>query len=91
VLPDANIYKATGRAGYVAYWEGQIQELDATLKTLHGANLTKLHEDLDLYVEIRRMFDRITGMLRDMNALTAEEHAGSGFDELIRRIRAHSA
>jgi hypothetical protein len=34
------------------------------------------------------MFDDITDKLRDMNALTLEQHEGSGFEELIRRIRA---
>jgi hypothetical protein len=88
VLADANIYKATGRVGYVRYWEDEIQELDAALKTVRGDNLTKLQEDLNLYAEIRRLFDGITDTLRDMIALTPDQHAGSGFDELVRRIRA---
>ena len=88
VLADANIYKATGRINYVRYWEDEIQELDQALKTVRGDNLTKLQEDLNLYSEIRRLFDGITDTLRDMNALTPEQHEGSGFEELIRRIRA---
>lgn len=88
VLADANIYKATGRVGYVSYWEDQIQELDTALKTVRGDNLTKLQEDLNVYAEIRRLFDGITDTLRDMNALTPDQYDGSGFDELIRRIRA---
>jgi internalin A len=88
VLPDADIYKATGRIGYVRYWEEQVRELDEALKTVRADNLTKLHEDLDVYAEIRRLFDGITDTLRDMNALTPDQHEGAGFDELIRRIRA---
>ena len=88
VMPDANIYKATGRVQYVGYWENEISELDKALKTVRADNLTKLHEDLDLYSEIRRVFDGIADTLRDMNALTPDQHQGSGFDELIRRIRA---
>lgn len=88
VLADANIYKATGRIRYVRHWEDQIHELDEALKTVRGDNLTKLQEDLNSYAEIRRLFDGITDTLRDMNALTPDQHEGSGFDELIRRIRA---
>jgi hypothetical protein len=91
VLSDANIYKATGRVKYVSYWEDQTQELDEALKTVRGDNLTKLQEDLNLYSEIRRLFDGITDTLRDMNALTPDQHEGSGFEELIRRIRAQLA
>lgn len=91
VLSDANIYKATGRVKYVRYWEDQIQELDEALKTVRGDNLTKLQEDLNLYSEIRRLFDDITNTLRDMNALTPDQHEESGFEELIRRIRAQLA
>jgi hypothetical protein len=86
VLPDASIYKATGRVKYVSYWEGQIRELDEALKTVRGDNLTRLQEDLNLYSEIRRLFDGIADTLRDMNALSAEQHETSGFEELTRRI-----
>jgi len=87
VLSDANIYKPVGRVRYVHYWEEQIQELEEALKTVRGDNLTKLQEELNLYAEIRRLFDGIADTLRDMNALTPGQHEGSGFDELIRRIR----
>lgn len=88
VLPDANIYNAIGRIRYVRHWEEQIQEFEAALKTVGANNLTKLQEDLNVYAEIRRLFDGIADTLRDMNALTPDQHEGSGFDELIRRIRA---
>jgi hypothetical protein len=88
VLPDANIYKAVGRVEYVRHWEDEIQKLDAALKRVRGDNLTNLQEDLNIYAEIRQLFDRISNTLRDMNALTPDQHEGSGFDELIRRIRA---
>lgn len=53
-----------------------------------GDNLTELQADLNVYAEIRRLFDGIAGTLRDMNALTPDQHEGTGFDELIRRIQA---
>jgi len=88
VLADANIYKATGRVRYVRYWEEQIHDLNEALKTVRGDSLTNLQQDLNLYADIRRMFDNIAGTLRDMNALTPGQHEGSGFAELIGRIRA---
>lgn len=91
VLGDANIYKATGRIRYVKHWEDEIHELDEALKSVRGDNLNNLQKDLNLYSEIRRLFDRITDTLRDMNALTPEQHEGAGFDELIRRIKSQLA
>lgn len=88
VLPDANIYKATGRVRYVKHWEAEIQELDEALKTVRGDNLIKLQEDLNLYSEIRRLFDGITDTLRDMNALTPGLHESTKFEELIARVKA---
>jgi len=88
VLEDANIYRAIGRVRYIQHWEAQVAELDAALKTVRGDNLSELQADLTLYSEIRRLFDRIADTLRDMNALTLDEHEGSGFDALISRIRA---
>jgi internalin A len=88
---SATSYKATGRIKYVSYWENEIRELDEALKTVRADNLTKLHDDLDLYSEIRRLFDGIADTLRDMNALTPDEHEGSGFEAMIGRIRAQLA
>jgi GTPase SAR1 family protein len=88
VLSDANIYRATGRVSYVQHWENEIRVLDLALKTVRGDNLTKLQEDLNVYAEIRRLFDGIADMLRDMNALTPGQHEGTGFEALIDRLRA---
>jgi hypothetical protein len=87
VLPDANIYRATGRIRYLQHWESEIQSLDAALKTVRGDNLTKLQADLNVYAEIRRLFDGIADTLRDMNALSPSQHEDTGFEELIRRVR----
>jgi hypothetical protein len=88
VLSDANIYKATGRIRYVQHWETEIKTLDEALKTVRGDNLMKLQEDLNVYSEIRRLFDGIADTLRDMNALSPDQHEGSDFEELINRVRA---
>jgi hypothetical protein len=88
VLPDANLYKATGRARYVHYWQSEIATLNAALEGLRRDNLTELHADLTLYAEIGRLFDNIAGTLRDMNALSPDQHEAAHYDEIIRRIRA---
>lgn len=88
MLQDANLYRATGIVNYVNYWESEIRELDEALKTLRQDNLKNLHENLNLYTEIRRLFDDIVGTLRDMNALSPDQHMDSQFDVLIQRIRA---
>jgi hypothetical protein len=88
VLADANLYKATGRVRYVRHWEEQIHELNEALKEVRGDSLTNLQSDLNLYADIRRMIDNIASHLRDMNALSPDQHEGSGFAELIRQIRA---
>ena len=86
VLKDANIYTPLGRLGYIKYWEEQKQKLDRELRGVSGEKTSSIREDLDLYAEIRGMLDSITDTLRDMNALTVEEHLSSNFDELIREI-----
>lgn len=89
VLADADIYDDLGLLRYVQYWEGQSKALHQGLNSLEqGHNLTNLQASLNLYAEIRRLIDGITGTLRDMNALTPAQHEGTGFEELIRRIRA---
>lgn len=91
IMPDANIFKATGRISYVQHWENEIQQLDAALKTVRGNDLQNLQRDLNLYDEIRRSFDGISGLLRFMNALTPEIHEESRFEELISRIQSQLA
>ena len=91
VLSDANIYKAVGCIKYVQHWENEIKELDAGLKTVRADNLVKLQENLNTYSEIRRMFDDIAERLRDMNALTPEQHQNSDFEQLINNIRVQLA
>jgi hypothetical protein len=91
VLRDANIYKATGLVRYVHHWEAETRELDEALKTVSAVGRENLDENVTLYADIRRMFDNIAGTLRDMNALTPDRHEGSGFEELVQRIRAQVA
>ena len=88
VLADANIYEATGRVKYVKYWEYKKRELNDALTNVGRENLDKLHGDLELYAEIRRLIDGIVDTLHDMNALTPDLHEGTRFEEMIQRILA---
>ena len=87
VLNDADLSRAAGRVRYVRHWEDELRELDDALKTVRADNLTALQGDLNLYAEIRRVFDGIADMLRDMNALSPEAHRQSDFAEVVKRIR----
>lgn len=87
ILKDANIYKPLGRVAYVKYWEDEAEALDEGLKSLRGADLVNLQQDLNLYAEVRRSFDTIAHTLRDMNALSASEHEQTAFDQLISRVK----
>ena len=88
VLPDAQIYEPLRLVEYIGYWEERTRKLDEGLKKLRGERLTNLQEQLNRYADVRQMFDSIADTLQDMNALTLEQHEGSGFEDLIRRIRA---
>jgi hypothetical protein len=61
---------------------------DKAPKTVRGGTLTTLRDELNLYSEIRRLFDRIADRLRDMNPLSVELRETSGFGESTRRILA---
>lgn len=91
VLADANIDRPIERVRYIKYWEQQIEELDRELKGVRGDSLRSLQENLTLYAEIRGFFDEITGVLRDMNTLTPEQHKDSDFAQLISEIQAQLA
>lgn len=86
VLADANIYKSVNRIKYIKYWEEQIQELDAAMKSVGAANLQGLREDIDSYTEIRRTIAELTNILKDMNTLTSEIHSETDFETLFQAI-----
>lgn len=87
VLEDADIDRPTTCARYARHWEREAAELDAELKQLRGDNLARLQAKLTEYTEFRRLFDDVSHTLRDMNALTPEEHAATGYAELLAAVR----
>jgi len=88
VLADARISKAKDRLDYAHYWEQEIDQLETKIKAGSPANLHSIYEDLNLYSEIRQDIDRLTAILKDINALTIEAHREKGYDELFRAIMA---
>ena len=88
VLDDAQLYRAASCVAYVAHWEKEIADLDAELKRVRGDNLARLQAKLTEYSEFRRLFDDLSDTLRDMHALSPEEHAESGYAALLAAVRA---
>ena len=87
VLADARIYKAADRLSYIHYWDEQIAQLNQALKQVDVmANVAGSAADLDKYWHIRANFDHLTDLLADINALTPEIHAASGFSTLISSV-----
>ncbi len=87
VLADARIYKAIDRLTYINHWEKQIEQLNSGIKRVKVmTKLTRISADLDKYADIRDSFDHLSDLLKDMNALTPQIHAASGFSTLISAI-----
>ena len=86
ILADANISKAADRVKYIKYWEDEIKKLDNAMKEVGAANLQGIHEEIDLYTEIRKNIPKLTKILTDINALTPDIHQQSEFEELIKAI-----
>ena len=83
VLGDADIYNPVNRINYIKHWEEKIKELDEAMKSVSGANLQGMREELDSYDEIRDNISNLTFFLKDMNTLTAEIQENSDFASLI--------
>jgi hypothetical protein len=95
VLAETNIYDPLKRIDYIKYWEAKRAELAEAIRTLDPANLQGIHEDMDLYDRIRDKISGLTGILKDMNALTPEIHQNSNFfslyDAIEKRIKESAA
>jgi len=86
VLEDAQIYRTVACLDYVAHWEAESEALESQLKRVRSDNLARIQARLTDYTEFRRLFDDVSHTLRDMNALTPDEHAATGFAELRDRV-----
>jgi len=89
VLGDAQIYEATDILDYIGFWDDKKAALEDKLKggkSLH--NLQAVHRELDLFADIRRSFDNLSGTLASMNTLRWTDHIESNFEELYLSIEA---
>ena len=86
ILADANVHNATDQLDYIKHWEDQLHDLDSKMKTVGGADLDGIREEIDLFSKIRATIAKIVNILGDMNALTPEQHRGSNFETLIRAV-----
>lgn len=87
ILPDARIYDASGRIDYIKYWHDEKAKLNEKVMSLPDqSNLKGIHDELDNYDRFRDEIDGLTNTLKDMNALTPEMHAASGFATLINSV-----
>ncbi len=86
VLADADIYDPITYLDYVAYWNGNIRELETKIKEVGVANVHGVTERLELYMDIRKMFDRLISVIGNMNTLTPEMHEAGNFEQLYQAI-----
>ncbi len=86
VLKEANVFNPLGVLEYVEYWESMKAELKGKLGAVGSENLQEIYSEVDLYGKIRASFSGIAGFLRDMNALSVEEHSASHFEDLIGQV-----
>lgn len=87
VLNDAKIYEAEDIIDYTEYWDDKIEKLEEKIKVSKRlSNLTRVHRDLDLYVQIRSTLDQLLDILSNMNTFTTEFHQSEGFETLINTI-----
>jgi TIR domain/SIR2-like domain len=87
VLSDAKIYDEIERIDYINYWDEKVKELNEKAKTIQ--NLTGTNNvigKLNQFADIRRVFDEITDMLRNMNTLSPAIHNNTNFEALTKAL-----
>lgn len=87
VLSDAKIYTINERIDYTNYWDAQIKETNAKIKSIDVlTDIRELSKVLDDYADIRRIIVSITDTLANMNTLTPAMHKGSDFSILMQAL-----
>ncbi len=88
VLADAHIFNAGDRVEYLKYWQDRIDDLNRKIKELGPlTHISSVMADLDKYARIRAKFDHLVDLLGDMNTLTPERHARSGYTILVDAVQ----
>lgn len=84
ILADADIYKAKHRLNYIKHWESEVRELNESMKGVDNmALITEIQQELTEYNAILNTMSEIATLLKNMNALTPEMHAGSNYQSII--------
>jgi hypothetical protein len=87
VLSDAKIYNEIDRIDYINFWDQKVFELKEKIKTIvDPVGTGKVIEKINQFADIRRAFDDITDMLRNMNTLSPEIHNNTNFEELTKAL-----
>lgn len=86
VLEDAKIYDPFDRIDYIKYWEEKVQGLDDKIKTISSAYQSGLRDDIDNYLEYRKIIPEITTILSRMNTLSPQVHRNNNYSELTKAI-----
>jgi hypothetical protein len=91
ILPNKSgfdFYDVMDQLDIVAYWEQRGQALEAKISSLaQKDHLSNAYKELDLCRDIRRVFDYLTGELRDMYSPSPDVHLETAFEALLERIR----
>jgi hypothetical protein len=89
VLRGTAIHRPVDRVKFIKHWEHEVKALNPAIRDIEtGAHLQNLHEDLDLYADIRRAIDGLMGILADMNTLTEDVHRATDFEALLEQVEA---
>jgi hypothetical protein len=87
-MPDAKIYSEVERIEYFNFWDSQISALNEKargIKDLSGTG--HVIEKINQFRDIRRIFDDISDMLRNMNTLSLQILNDTGYDALSDAIQ----
>jgi len=91
VLGDADIYDPVNRIKYLKYWEDKIKALDEGMKSVSGAHLKGMREELDSYDDIRDNIAELTYFLKDINTPVVAVEESNNFATLISSLEKHLA
>ncbi|WP_339901116.1 toll/interleukin-1 receptor domain-containing protein [uncultured Cyclobacterium sp.] len=87
VLGDAAIYKTESLLSYQEYWIEEKNKLDEKIKENGGDAIAVIGEEYQLYTRVVDNWGVLMNILKDMNALSLEEHLNSGFAELVKLLK----
>jgi hypothetical protein len=86
ILPGARIEKAADRIKYVHYWQKEVKELESVIKKGALTHIQGIMNDLNFYSEISAKMDSITGILKNINALSLQLMQVNNYAPLVERL-----